>query len=589
MNLTWSALLSATLMAAAPLTALAETKTPEQRELEDRVRAVNDTRGPVTSPVSYKNWRDVAGKLAPISAVPDLAASCTAPSHVTFGGKYAVSVDSQTGTPCKLYDLSFPTLKAFGKVLVFSALPTQKYTAKDYINWIKGNNTAVETKIKAFENGSNFAPMAAGVDTAEWVDEIQFRESSTLSFTAMAPKLGSRRLPKSFRASDLEIGRRFVFSAQDRQRLKALIAVLRHTGTPEATVKLWSQTAERPMSFLEKIQFNWNDTKKVYEIALDAEFLPLGGPVALVDFKVPYKPAVERMIRSVLSAALQGLSRLIPHPTVQNVVDVAIQDAFEFVEMAYVYQYNQLEDTLRGSLDGRVKSTLKSTELQSILDLAFGTRSDFMTQYLMTIVQGQKFDWAAIEKIGKRARYGIEKAREITMNEMNSRLVLKTGCEMQIVNSYYGVCSKKGKKVALHSLMSQNSVLFWNFGAPMIHRYDSPAEVPLKRGASYLLSVGARIMNLGISSLITNSLADALKSFAFAGMMDEGILRNRLWTQKLAGGQLDADSQKLLQMLYIQNVNPFLAHSEGMEAKFIQINAQALQIQTVSAAAGLEN
>ncbi|MCM2282820.1 MAG: hypothetical protein NDI61_13350 [Bdellovibrionaceae bacterium] len=595
MKLTWPKFLCTVLMAAVPFAARAETATQKnsaEQELATRVRAV-DVRGPagvpLSKPVTAESWHHVASRLSSLANAPEPAQDCPDAKYVRFAGKYMISMDGKTGQACKLYDLSFPTLKAFGQLLVFSGLPTQKYTAKDYLNWINGEEAAVAAKMQAFSSASHVASSVAssvaltsiGSDSADWINDIEFRsefrDTPALAYKMQASRFGARQLPKSFRASDLQIGTRFQFSAPERENLKKVVALLRTTGTPEATVQTWTEAIDQPESFLSKIRFDWNDAKKIYDIALETDFVPLSGPVALVDFKSPHKPAVERLVRSVVGSALRSLAFLIPQRTVQNVVVVAIDDSFEFLEMMYAYQYNQLEDTLRASMSGKMKTTFPMGDMQSMLNLMFSAQSDFMSQYVITVAQGQKFDWNAVEKIGKRARYGLEKTRDVTMSEMNSRLALKKKCEMQITNGYFGICSRAGKKVALHSLVSKTSVLFWNLGAPKIHNYSAPAEVPLKRGIAYLLSVGARVMNLGIGYTISQNLSGALKSFAFSGMMDEALLRNQLWIDKQNGLPMDAETTRLFAVLYKQNLNPFLPHSESTEEKYIQINSQTLE------------
>lgn len=607
MYLTWSALVCAALMAAVPVNARAEnsTQASAERELESRVKAADANtktsqgpiRAPLNRPVTPERWQDAAGRLIGLAAMEDPTSSpapgansdCSTSTNLTdfvlFAGKYAIQTSRTTGRPCKLFDLSFPTLKSFGRALAFSALPTQKYTAADYINWLNGHDDRVQRKLEMFERSvsthgmtpNTMAPNishSSDMETADWVQDLRFRETARTS--GQTANFGPRSLPQSFRASDLDIGKRFVFSARDRQRLKTLVSILRQTGTPDDTIRVWTETAEHPERFLDNIRFDWNDARKVYDIALEADFLPLNGPVALIDYQAPHKPAVERLIRSVMGSALQSLARLIPHVTTRNIVEVAIEDSFDFIEMMYAYQYNQLEDTLRAALEGKVPSSQSLADLRGTMNLMFGARSDIMSQYVMALAQGQRFDWTAIESIGKRARYGTEKARDVMTSDMNSRLALKKNCEMQIIENYFGICSRGGKKIALHSLVSRHSALFWSFGPPLVHKYDSPAEVPLKRAASYLLSVGVRVMNIGVGRTISRNLASALKDFAFTGMMDEALLRNRLWLEQHAGATLDSESEALLKSLYRQNLNPFLPHGQATENAYIQINSQIL-------------
>ncbi|HRO68663.1 MAG TPA: hypothetical protein PL182_13910, partial [Pseudobdellovibrionaceae bacterium] len=80
-------------------------------------------------------------------AVP---AVCAEADWSTFGGKYALSTDPQTGKPCRIYDLSFPTLKTFlgfAKGQTVSKIPVERFSSKDYLNWMRGNYGDVYKRI----------------------------------------------------------------------------------------------------------------------------------------------------------------------------------------------------------------------------------------------------------------------------------------------------------------------------------------------------------------------------------------------------------------------------------------------------------
>ena len=331
----------------------------------------------------------------------------------------------------------------------------------------------------------------------------------------------------------------------------------------------WLKVLNRPETLLEGVRFDWNEMDKVYDIVLEGEFLPIKGPVTLVDYQIQYKYAVEKMVRSVLETGLHQIARVIPEPMTQNIVNLVITDAFEMLETAYQYQMNQLEDTLRSGVTGRLALGVDTAHANKGLNVLYGTRSDLVSAYILAIAQGKEFDWQAMDKMGQTARYNNEKAYNIKRAEMNSQLTLEKGCEMSLLHDYFGVCSLKGNSSkAVYSLISERSVYGYSFGAPLVYRYGYGYEMTLKRAGTWAMSMGLRVFDLPISSVIINQLDGILKNYLYTGMTDEAYLRNALYMQN--------EPSDMLKWLYIQNLNPFLPKTASFEQWVIDANLKGM-------------
>ncbi len=486
---------------------------------------------------------------------------CVDSSQVTLAGRYAISFDEKK-QPCRIYDLSFPTLKTvFGGTSALK-IPAQKLKAKDYLNWLEGRYEDVYQDVQKMNQASTQEIMQQS-----WINQVQFRNN-------LQSMKNSDGVIATFHASDLELGQNFKFTAEQRDSLRALLADAKSTGafTTDEEAQ-WSALVDRPEKMLENIRFDWNELDKVYEIFLEADFMPIGGPVALVDYRVQYKFAVEKLIRTVMVTALRGLVRLVPQKMTSNILEIAVTDVFEFVEMMYSYQMNRLEATLKSiEQSGAAEVGFEVMHVQKGLNILFGQRSDLFTTYIMSMVQGQKFDWAAIDKIGRSARYAAEKRREVLMDQNFSRLALKNKCSMKIQSTYFATCAKNNEIVTMYSLISDFPLLMWNLGAPPIHFYQAPMAIPLMRGTAWMLSMGARVYDFPMN----RSLSNILKDFSRWGLMDEAFLRNQIDTNRTAG-VLSAEDSALSRWLYIQNINPFLPKSYEAENSVIQKNLRGLQ------------
>lgn len=249
------------------------------------------------------------------------ATVCKISRTAVLGTRYMLSMDAQ-GAPCRIADLSFPTL--IGARHKIAELPTQKMTAKDYLAFIDGRYDEVYNRVEHLK--ANFDQREAA--TASWVSKVRFRGTPT--GLAARKALGEGGLPASFRASDLEVGA-FQFSMADRMVLKRMVSEVQEASGLKANFGVSQdplmQLADNPNKLLENIRFDWNDLRKVYEIAIEGEFLPLKAPVVLIDFERPHKQAVEAILRKTLASLMLKLVGLIPEPFTQSIVDVAVTDA----------------------------------------------------------------------------------------------------------------------------------------------------------------------------------------------------------------------------------------------------------------------
>lgn len=484
------------------------------------------------------DWRVVADKLE----APPATTNCVEAGRQVIAGTYVLTSDKQN-RPCRLYDLSFPTLMTNSRVNI-GRLPLQTFGARDYLDWLEGRYEQVLGRIGDFRGRDTFAQ-------PEWARGLRFKNVT-------AARVPGTSLPLSFAASDLEIGSTFRWGARD----AALMARLGQVSEE------WQEVFAKPESFLAKIKFDWNELEKVYEITIEGQFLPLRGPMVLVDFDRSYRMAVQTLVRSLAHSALSELTKVIPAPA-RNLITIAIDDGFEFADMAYAYQMNRLEQTLNH------QTQLDPVTTERAANILAGGRADFVAHYLKAILTKQPFDWSQFEDLGRTIRYDAQRKRDVTMSRLNSRMVLEDGCVMSLVYDYFGVCTK-GAQTRLHTMITDLSIMSWNLGAPVIHDPQSPSRTLLRRGAAYMLSVGSRLVTIPHFGFLMQKLTQISKQFAFAGIVDEGFLRGQLHLQQ--GGETAFEAE-LSRWLYPQNLNAFLPKDKASEDAIIKANAQQLGVE----------
>lgn len=512
--------------------------------LEQRVIEIMDANGGEIQPMMNVPKFDFKQIKKFIRHVRD-SEKCVDVTRQEVAGRYVLSYDQQ-GQPCRIYDLTFPNLKALLSGIKPYTLPVKKYTARDMLDWLDGNYDAIETRRQDFIKNFDEQEVARN----SWIARLKFKNAT----------LNKDQIPQSFRLSDLDTGDRLILNPKTVQAIADL--------SMDDEV---SNALSKPENILRAVRFEWDDLEKVYNVFIDAEFLPFGGPVALVDFSQQYKYSVEKIFRSVLGSVLNNLTQFIPEQTVANVSRVLITEIFEQIEYAYTYQIVQMEDTFQAIYGSPEKYGLAKSNANRALNLIYGQRSDLVTSYIMSVIQGKEFDWTAFETMGRTTRYNTEKQRDIMMNRMTSQLVLDKSCEISFLYNYFAQCARQGRSDMLFSLISERTFFVKSFGAPMTYNYNMPIDVTLRRGAAWTLSVALRVAPLPIGQSIINQLDSILKNYISTGLFDDAIVKSQL-SLKAQTDSLDENEEKMLGWMFVQNLNPFLPKTIGSEKWLIEAN-----------------
>lgn len=476
---------------------------------------------------------------------------CEEVSFVKNSAKFKTSYDAD-GKPCRIYDLSFPTLLGTGKTVKhLASIPLKKYEPVVYDKWLDGDFEYVTNKTQDYIN--SFTP---NTYRNSWVARLPFKKSMNKNKSGYV---------KSFYLSDIQL-RRFAFTADQKRQLNELFA----SQKGNASLDKMQEFVENPEAFLGKIKLNWNDLKKVYEVFLEFDFLPLRGPVALVDYNAQYKFMVERMIRSTVQKALLFITKPIPNKNVSRLITLAINESFGFLDMAYMYHLNQLENTLRLNLEAVVPTEVSKSDIDKGMNILFASQESILTQYIMGLATGQPVDLDRLDVMGKAARYTAEKTRRNTMRTLFSNLTIKKKCEMKVVSRYFGECINESNDRFLYSLLASHKVLIWDLGATKLHNYQSPGRIALMRKSAYLLSSALNIFRITlVPAFITDQLVSILKDYSLNGVLEEGVMLNELTERRRIGESSDEDEYHI-KWLFKQNFNPFLAKSLEMENRLIE-------------------
>lgn len=546
--------------------------TADDMELERRVSEVAPP-SLTTSSVKPETPKVTAQDLAKFWSLNERANTlkCQDFRKVIFAEKYVLTFD-QRGTPCRVYDLSFPNLQALMTRKSLMQVPTRKLTSRDFLDALDQNWEAIQTRNR--EYAQSFNPQAAAQNS--FVSQLQFK--SVPRFVA-GSQIGTRGLPAQFTLADLNLGTQFKLNDKIKADFQKLLRQMEAAQSPQGmstqySADLYQRLAAQPELILQSVKFEWNQIDKVYNVVLDGRFLPFVGPVEVVNFNEQYRQPVEKMTRQLLGNVLSHLAWLIPDPRISAIVEVAIDDIFDQIELMYSYHSLRLEQ----ALVTMNKSTLKENEALAVTraaNILSGQKADFLSSFILSAVQGQEFDWYAIEKMGASSAYNSEKQRKIMMSKMHSKLVLEKQCQTELVSNYFAVCSKGGKKEAVYSLISEQTLPFYSFGAPQVFNYQNPARVTMIRGGSWLLSAGLRIVGIPLSRQVTYMLNSYLKNFMTSGLLDEAFLQGHLLNVQKQSA-LSNEQETMMKWLYIQNLNPFLPKSEKMETQMIESNKQIM-------------
>lgn len=549
-------------------TAFAQSREPgllsaDDLELEERISSLQP---PVTQadPVSAKPKLSIQQLRTFWSMNEKAGLICKDSRKVLFAEKFVLTYDEKN-QPCRIYDLSFPNLMALTvtqKQLL--QIPMRKMTSRDYLDALDQNWAAIQQRNRQY--ALRFNPKM--VAQSSFVGQLKFRKSPSYVWGS---QVNGRGLPSSFTLADLQLQKPFALS----ESLQSEFTNLMQRLDGQSTTSLYQQLAEKPERLLQAVKFEWNDLDKVYNVILDGRFLPFSGPVEVLSFQEQYRAPVEQLTRQILGEVLQQLARFIPDPTISSVVEVVVDDIFQQLDMSYRYQSLRLEQ----ALTTLKSSALKPDDFQVLngraVNILYGQRADFLSTYILAAVQGQAFDWQAIEKLGNTSRYNSLKQRRILMTKMHSRLVLEKKCETQIMSEYFATCLRNGKKESVHSLISEQSLPFKSFGAPLIYQHQRPSTVALMRGGLWVLSAGLRIVGLPLSRQITYQLNSYLKGYMQSGVLDEALLQANL-LQMNSRDELTQESKLMMNWLFIQNLNPFLPKSLQGEKRVIEANKKLI-------------
>lgn len=488
----------------------------------------------------------------------------------TLHEKYAVSLDGQ-GQLCRVYDLTFPHLKLLFKgknKKSVASVPTQKFKSSDFSNWVNGDYDKVYQSVASFQKEN---VNRKHKQVASWVKKLRFKKGSA----PFANFANNSEMPQSFYASDINLGRKLKMSTLRKNQIKRIIASLAKSNPGSANYDQWSQLIDNPQNLLKKVRFDWNNVKKVYEIALEGQFLPINGPIALVNFDRPHKVFVEGILRRVVQIAVgQVLKRVAKGPT-GLVVGYAINEAFVSIDMAYNYQMNRLEASFKDTL-ARGSLVMSAQDAKRGLNHVYLGQVDLVSEAILRMVQGQKFPWDQLEAMGRKQHFQTEKLRDVMMDSSNNFLVKKKDCATEGMFSYFALC-KLPETDKLFSLITQFNVYGYNFGPIQTYSYEKPRTVLTRRALSYLLSTGLTIAKTPVPKWITSNLAKFLRQFAFAGIPEEAYLLSELSLKKSRVDLLPPE-KPLLDMLYIQNLNVFTPKSIKHEDKIISANKKLLGI-----------
>ena len=351
----------------------------DDMELEQRIVSLQsktpfNVQPPASEKVSLKNLQ----KFWALNQAQNK--TCSDSRKVMFAEKYALTYDVN-GQPCRIYDLSFPNLGMLAAKKQLLQLPIRKLTSRDYLDALDQNWGAIQKRNRDY--AIHFNPRLASQNS--FIHKLKFKTNRV--------RVGFSGIPTQFTLADLELKAPFALNDSLKADFKNLVQRLEGQGQNS----LYQRLAEKPEILLEAVKFEWNDFDKIYNVVLDGRFLPFFGPVEVLNFQEQYRAPVEQITRQILGQVLSQLARLIPDPRVQAIVEVVIDDVFEQIDLLYKYQSLRLESALL-SLN---TSSLKPLDYQTLnvraTNVLYGQRSDFISSFILAAVQGQDFDWFAIE------------------------------------------------------------------------------------------------------------------------------------------------------------------------------------------------
>ncbi len=506
-------------------------------------------------PVSVFEQRTMSEVVPALLDLSDRQPLCKDASFRSNSNQFVTSY-SEEGRPCRIYDLAFPTVSVSAKNHV-GVIPVQSFISEDYSLWMH-DETSLESSVAQFE--SRFVQSNL---KKTWYNNLKFKTDKE-----------SLNSPLEFSLFDLDLGIESLTLQQE--DAKGLMRLAELPGAPKDHI---IQLVQNPDAFLEGITLRWNDSTKVFDVLANFQVLPLGGPISLVDFNVQYKYAAEKLLRSALLNALQYAVKFIPEPTVRNVVSIAIQDTFEFVELQYANEMSRLEAILTANMAQTLPTNVALPDVDKALNILTAQRSSLVQQYILARVLKQNFDLNALDKLGATIRYQNAKTKESLRLRLHSDLVTKKACQTSVVFHDFAVCKHPDGSEGLYSLLSSSRFFMRDFGATLIHNYNARPRTANARKLAWTLSVAARVMPLPLPSTLSNQLVSIAKSYATGGILDDSTLLGAL-EPELSSGNPSPFAADIAPWLRKQNIVPFAPKSLEAETRIIELNRARLSSRT---------
>jgi hypothetical protein len=486
--------------------------------------------------------------------------NCDEKRQTPNSARFVTTYDG-TGRPCKLYDLSFPTLQTLFAKKAVSTIPVEQFSSEDYWNWYRGNFDKVIARYETAKT-KNISP--EDLDQF-WGEGVDFE-----------------RLPQSarggeFSLADIVPSGNFQWDQQTNQLFNQL--------RPFNRDPFLKSLMNDPYELMENTKLKWDPLKKAYEVFISFDFLPLKGPISLVDYNNQYALGMQSLIRYVLETSIVNLAQFIPAKTPRRIVQVVFSDVFTALDHLYNYQITRLKETLKANKANKVPTKNSPQLLEQSLNLLYASGTDVFSQILVNFIQTRELDLGNIEELGEQAQFTEQKVFRSNKGRIHNSLVKDKGCDTEIIMDHYAVCRKDGGRQGVYSLLSESSLGFYNMGATQLYDYSFPAKRALFRSLSYMLSAGIRIWS-PLGYMISFSIADVFKTYAFAGVQDEAI-----FLQRIENGNVDPRFEnpfesKVINWVQSQNMNPLIPRSSSATESIIQKNQYLLDQITNKGAQG---
>ena len=431
---------------------------------------------------------------------------------------------------CSVYDLSFANVRALLRSVAVTELRVTRPKLNDYKIFL--NNEANEDIARSFVEEESLS-----LDQS-WYSKLRFTSKNAL-------EKNKEGLVKEFRFSDIEIFEKDIkFSNKDKDVLTALLD----------SSKRSRAFIDDPKSILGGIQFKYDSLKKSYKVFFDLDFLPLNGPVKLVDHEVQYRVWMSAKVRGIVRSVLNRALRPVLFTQTGRIASYVLNEAFNVIEMTYAYQSTKFEKALHMALKGDLETDISREELEKSLYLLYIKDNGTFINIILSGVQNQIVDIDSLYTYGKSTALNAYAQRQSISDANYSRMYFKEQCDLETYAYYFAKCENQG---SLYSLISDQQVFFWSFGHPKIYNFDRPWEVSLMRSATYLLAGAVEINFLNFPNWISSQVSQALKSYSQSGLLDEAYLVSELQAKE----SLDSKQKLVLDEVMSKSVLPFVPRS----------------------------